>query len=49
MFQYSMQLFWSDEDGEYVALIPEFPHLSALADEAEEAVQRGCRWSPRLS
>jgi len=31
MFKYSMQLFWSDEDGEYVAVVPEFPYLSALA------------------
>ena len=39
MHKYSFQLFWSDEDGEYVALIPEFPHLSALAGTAEEAVR----------
>ena len=39
MFKYSMQLFWSEEDKEYVALIPEFPHLSALAGTPEEAVR----------
>ena len=39
MFRYSMQLFWSEEDGEYVALIPEFPHLSALANTPEEAAR----------
>ena len=39
MFKYSMQLFWSEEDGEYVALIPEFPHLSALAKKPEKAVR----------
>ncbi len=31
MFKYSMQLFWSEHDGEYVALVPELPHMSALA------------------
>jgi antitoxin HicB len=39
MFKYSMQLFWSEEDGEYVALIPEFPHLNALAKTPEEAAR----------
>jgi len=39
LFRYSMQLFWSEEDGEYVALIPEFPHLSALANTPEEAAR----------
>ena len=39
MFKYSMQLFWSEEDEEYVALIPEFPHLSALAGTPEEAAR----------
>lgn len=39
MFKYSMQLFWSEEDQEYVALIPEFPHLNALAQTPEEAAR----------
>jgi antitoxin HicB len=39
VFKYSMQLFWSEEDREYVALIPEFAHLSALAKTPEEAVR----------
>lgn len=39
MFRYSMQLIWSDEDQEYVASIPEFPHLKALAQTPEEAVR----------
>ena len=39
MHKYSFHLFWSDDDGEYVALIPEFPHLSALAGTPEEAVR----------
>jgi predicted RNase H-like HicB family nuclease len=37
MSKYSMQLFWSDEDGEYVAVVPEFPLLSALANTPSEA------------
>jgi len=39
MFKYSMQLFWSEEDNEYVALIPEFPHLNALAETPEAAAR----------
>jgi predicted RNase H-like HicB family nuclease len=39
VFQYSMQLFWSDEDSGYIALVPEFPHLSAFGDDPEEAAR----------
>ncbi len=39
MSKYSFQVFWSDEDGEYVALLPEFPPLSALAATPEGAVR----------
>jgi antitoxin HicB len=39
MLKYSMQLFWSEEDGEYVALIPEIPGLNALAETAEAAAR----------
>jgi antitoxin HicB len=39
VFKYSMQLFWSEEDGEYVALVPEFPYLSALAATPQKAVR----------
>jgi predicted RNase H-like HicB family nuclease len=38
LHNYSMQLFWSEEDQEYVAVIPEFPYLSALAATPEQAV-----------
>jgi predicted HicB family RNase H-like nuclease len=38
-FKYSMQLFWSDDDQEYVAIIPEFAHLSALAKTPQDAVR----------
>ena len=34
-----MQLFWSEEDCEYVALVPEFPHLSVLDKKPERAVR----------
>ncbi len=38
MFKYSMNLIWSNEDDCYVALVPEFPGLSAFGDTPEEAV-----------
>jgi predicted RNase H-like HicB family nuclease len=37
LHNYSMQLFWSEEDQEYVVVIPEFPYLSALAATPEQA------------
>jgi len=37
MFKYSINLSWSDEDGCYIALIPELPGLSAFGDTPEEA------------
>ncbi len=39
MFKYSINLIWSDEDGCYVATIPEFPGLSAFGETPEEAVE----------
>ncbi len=38
MFQYSINLAWSDEDGGYIATIPEFPNLSAFGENPEEAI-----------
>lgn len=38
MFQYSISLVWSEEDGCYVATVAEFPGLSAFGDSPEEAV-----------
>lgn len=35
--QYSYRVVWSEEDGEYVGLIDEFPSLSWLAGSPEEA------------
>jgi len=39
MFRYSIKLAWSDEDGGYIATIPEFPNLSAFGKTPEKALQ----------
>ena len=39
MFKYSINTSWSDEDECYVAIIPEFPGLSAFGETPEEAVR----------
>jgi len=39
MFQYSITLTWSDEDGGYIATVPELPNLSAFAEIPEKAVK----------
>ena len=36
--KYSINIFWSEEDGCYVATTPDFPYLSAFGDSQEEAV-----------
>jgi predicted RNase H-like HicB family nuclease len=38
MFQYSINLRWSDEDEGYVAEVPELPGVSAVGETPEEAV-----------
>lgn len=38
MFQYSLNLAWSDEDEGYIATVPELPGLSAFGVTPEEAV-----------
>jgi predicted HicB family RNase H-like nuclease len=40
--RYSVVVTWSDEDGEYVAISPEWPDLSWLASSEPEAI-RGLR------
>ncbi|MBE0408939.1 MAG: type II toxin-antitoxin system HicB family antitoxin [Anaerolineales bacterium] len=40
--RYSYRVIWSEEDGEYAGLCAEFPSLSWLAGEPEEAL-RGIR------
>jgi len=39
MFQYSINLLWSDEDQGYIALVPEFKNLSAYGETPEEALK----------
>ncbi len=36
--KYSINIFWNEEDGCYVATTPDFPYLSAFGDTQEEAV-----------
>ena len=38
MNQYTYQIAWSDEDGEYVGVCAEFPSLSWLASNPDEAL-----------
>ena len=39
MLRYRINIFWSDEDGMYVAAVPELPGCSALGDSYEEALR----------
>ena len=39
MHKYAITIFWSDEDGMYVAAVPELPGCSALGDTYEEALR----------
>lgn len=39
MFRYSVNLTWSEDDGCYIATIPEFPGLSAFGETPEEAAK----------
>jgi antitoxin HicB len=38
MERYGYSVFWSDDDGGYIAISPEFPRLSAFGDTAESAL-----------
>ncbi|MDE2987793.1 MAG: type II toxin-antitoxin system HicB family antitoxin [Chloroflexota bacterium] len=38
MLPYQINIFWSEEDGMYVAAIPDLPGCSALGDTYEEAL-----------
>ena len=39
MLQYQINIFWSDEDGMYVAAVPALPGCSALGDTYDEALR----------
>lgn len=39
MHKYQIILFWNDEDGMYVAAVPELPGCSALGDTYDEALR----------
>ncbi|MCH8748858.1 type II toxin-antitoxin system HicB family antitoxin [Patescibacteria group bacterium] len=38
--KYTYRVTWSEEDGEFVGLCAEFPSLSWLSDDPEEALKR---------
>jgi len=38
MTHYPMQVFWSDEDQAYIALVPDLPGCSAAADTEAKAI-----------
>ncbi len=38
MSNYHINIFWSDEDGGYIADIPDLPHCSAFGDTPQEAL-----------
>jgi hypothetical protein len=40
MIDYRVQLFWSEEDGRYVADIPELAPCTAVGETAEEALAK---------
>lgn len=37
--KYSTSVYWSDEDEGYIAVVPEFPGLSAFGETKEEAIR----------
>jgi predicted RNase H-like HicB family nuclease len=39
MPRYEVDIFWSEEDGGYIANVPELPHCSAFGETYEEALQ----------
>ncbi len=39
MLKHQITIFWSDEDGMYVAAVPALPGCSALGDSYEEALR----------
>jgi predicted RNase H-like HicB family nuclease len=41
MEHYGFDVFWSEEDGGYIATCPDFPGLSAFGESEEEALSEG--------
>jgi predicted RNase H-like HicB family nuclease len=41
MEHYGFDVFWSEEDGGYIATCPDFPGLSAFGETEEEALSEG--------
>ena len=41
MEHYGFDVFWSEEDGGYIATCPDFPGLSAFGETEEEAIVEG--------
>jgi len=39
MPRYEIDIFWSDEDGGFIANVPELPYCSAFGETYEEALQ----------
>ena len=39
MPRYEVDIFWSEEDGGYIANVPELPYCSAFGETYEEALQ----------
>lgn len=39
MPRYEIDIFWSEEDGGYIANVPELPYCSAFGETYEEALQ----------
>lgn len=39
-YKYSIELFYSEEDGGYIALAPELPGCSAFGESEEEALKQ---------
>jgi predicted RNase H-like HicB family nuclease len=39
MPRYEVDIFWSEEDGGFIANVPELPYCSAFGDTYEEALQ----------
>jgi len=41
MEHYGFKVFWSDEDGGYIATCPDFPGLSAFGESENDALAEG--------